>query len=321
MKILPPSLCQLRLGRAAVLLLVSSLIFANCRQKEAAPAAEPQSQEPGNIVALTAANLEHLKLKTEVAKRGQLEMKLQVAGRVSANANKTAQVVSTLEGQLIRLNYDLNAPVKAGDVVALVQTPELLGKPLEVKAPIDGVIIERKSTAGESITKDTPLYVISDPTDLWVLADVKERDIGQLKVGQEAVFSVLSYPGETFHGKVSLIGSSVALQSRTLEVRIETRNGEGKLKAGMFADVEITTNVLSGVLLIPDSAVQTIGEDSVVFVPRPQNKFEKRSVQLGAGQGAIVQVLGGLQEGEKVVTDGSFILKSEMLKGEIGEKD
>ena len=92
--------------------------------------------------------------------------------------NKTAKVVSTLEGRLIKLNYDLNDRVKAGDVLALVQTPELLGKPLEVKAPIDGVITERKSTAGESIAKDTEIYMISDPADLWVLAEIKERDIG-----------------------------------------------------------------------------------------------------------------------------------------------
>ena len=93
-----------------------------------------------------------------------------------------------MEGRLTKLNFDLNDRVKAGDVLALVQTPELLGKPLEVKAPIDGVIIERKSTAGELVGKETQIYTISDPTDLWVMAEMKERDIGAVKVGQDASF-------------------------------------------------------------------------------------------------------------------------------------
>lgn len=307
--------------RDAVVFLAALASISSCFKKEAAPAAAAEPKPPENIVMLSAANLANMQIKVEIAKLGNLETKLAVAGRVSENANKTAKVVSTMEGRLIKLNSDLTDRVQADEIIALVQTPELLGKLLEVKAPIDGVVTERKSTAGESITKDTPLYVISDPTNLWVLAEIKERDIGQVKAGQEAVFSVLSYPGEKFRGRVALIGSSLDQQSRTLEVRLETRNEEGKLKPGMFADVEITTTAVIGALLISDAAVQKMGEAQVVFVPLGQNKFEKRVVKFGAREGADVQVLSGLKEGEKVVTEGSFILKSQMLKGEMGEKD
>jgi membrane fusion protein, heavy metal efflux system len=219
------------------------------------------------------------------------------------------------------VNVDLNDAVKAGDVLALVQTPELLGKPLELKAPIDGVIVDRKSTVGELVGKDKEIFTISDPTDLWVIADIKERDIGAVKVGQDAVFTVLAYPGDTFRGKVARIGNSVEPESRTLEVRIETRNDDGRLKAGMFTDVEITTSVARDVVVIPDAAVQRIDEDQVVFIPLDANRFEKRVVKLGAAQGAELQVLSGVKPGEKVVTAGSFILKSQLLKGEIGEKE
>ena len=270
-----------------------------------------------NIVTLTRANLAHVEIKTEVAKLGNLETTLKTAGRVSENMNKTAKVVSTLEGRLIKLNYDLNDRVKAGDVLALVQTPELLGKALEVKSPIDGVITERKSTAGELLSKETQIYTVSEPADLWVLAEIKERDIGAVKVGQDTVFTVLAYPGEQFHGKVVRVGNRVEEGSRTLEVRIEVSNADGRLKPGMFADVEIVTTVQENVLLISDAAMQTDADNQIVFVALDGNKFEKRIVKIGMDQRGLVQILQGVKPGEKVVTDGSFILKSEMLKGEM----
>ena len=294
------------------------LPLAACTKKEpAAEKKEAAEKKDDNIVTLTKENLEHVQIKTEEAALGSLENTLKAAGRVSENLNKTAKVMSTLEGRLTKLNHDLNDKVKAGDVLALVQTPELLGKALEVKSPIDGVITDRKSTAGELVTKDTQIYTISDPTDLWVLAEIKERDIAAVKNGQDASFSVLAYPEETFRGKVVRIGNRVEDQSRTVETRIEVNNADGRLKPGMFADVEIVTTVTEGALVISDKALQTNGEEAIVFVALDAMKFEKRVVKLGMEQHGRVQVLEGVKAGEKIVTDGSFILKSEMLKSEM----
>jgi len=242
---------------------------------------------------------------------------LKAPGRVSANANKTARVSSTLEGRLVTLHVDLNDRVKRGDVLALVEAPELLGKQLELKAPINGVIVERKSTAGEQVDKTKEIFTISDPTQLWVIAEIKERDAGAMRVGQEATFSVLSYPGEQFHGKIVRVGNEIERESRTLEARIEVDNGEGRLKPGMFADVEITTDVLRDALIISDAALQTEEDNQIVFVALDTNKFQKRVVKLGLEHQGRVQILEGVKKGERVVTDGSFILKSEMLKGEM----
>ena len=307
--------------RALGLALCAGLAFlplAACTKKEAAgEKKEAAEKKDDNIVTLTKENLEHVQIKTEEAALGSLENTLKAAARVSENLNKTAKVMSTLEGRLTKLNYDLNDKVKEGQVLALVQTPELLGKALEVKSPIDGVITDRKSTAGELVTKDTQIYIISDPTDLWVLAEIKERDIAAVKNGQDASFTVLAYPEETFRGKVVRIGNRVEDQSRTVETRIEVNNADGRLKPGMFADVEIVTTVTEGVLVISDKALQTNGEEVIVFVALDATKFEKRVVKLGMEQHGRVQVLEGVKAGEKVVTDGSFILKSEMLKSEM----
>lgn len=295
--------------------------LAGCGKKaEPVAEAKPEAKHDENIVTLTAENLKHIALKTEPATASSLGMTLKAAGRISANLNKTAKVTSTFEGRLTKLNFDLNDRVTAGQVMALVESPELLGKQLEIKAPIDGVIIERKGTTGELVDKAKEIYTISDPTQLWAIAEVKERDIAAVKVGQDATFAALAYPDEKFHGKVILIGNQVESGSRTIEVRIGVDNADGRLKPGMFADVEIVTTILDNVLLIPDSALQTDGDDQIVFVALDGNKFEKRVVKLGLEQSGRVQILDGVKAGENIVTEGSFILKSEMLKGQLGEE-
>ncbi len=305
-------------------LLITPLVaiaLNGCGQSERAEeAAEPEAAHDENVVTLTKANLEHVEIKTEPVKLGNLDTTLKAAGRVTENMNRTAKVASTLEGRLVKLNFDLNDRVKVGDVLALVQSPELLGKPLEIKALIDGVIIERKSTVGELVDKGSAIYTISDPTDLWVIAEVKERDIAAVKVGQDATFKVLAYPGREFRGRIVRLGNRIETDSRTLEVRIETRNAGGELKAGMFADVEITTTILKDAIVIPDTALQRDGDAQIAFLAIGENRYEKRGVTPGLEQRGRVQVLEGLKVGEEVVTEGSFILKSELLKGELGEE-
>jgi cobalt-zinc-cadmium efflux system membrane fusion protein len=297
----------------------AATLLAGCGKNETNEKSDAKKHEE-NVVTLTKEQLEHVEIKTEPVALGSIETTLKAAGRVSENLNRTAKIASTLEGRLIKLNVDLNDKVKAGEVLCLVQTPELLGKPLELKAPIDGVIIDRKSAPGELVGKDKEIYTISDPTDLWAIAEVKERDIGAVKVGQDASFSVLAYPGETFHGKIVRIGNEVETESRTVEARIEVNNADGRLKPGMFADVEIVTTVLADVMVIPDSTLQTDEDNQIVFVALDGNKFQKRAVKLGMEQRGHAQVLEGLKVGEEIVTEGSFILKSELLKGELGEE-
>ncbi len=294
-----------------------AVALVGCGKKEAAVEAPPEAAHELNIVTLTKENLEHTTLNLEPAISGSLGMTLKAAGRVSANLNQTAKITPTLEGRLVKLNFDLNDRVKVGDVLALVESPELLGKQLELKAPIDGVIIERTATIGELLVKGKAVFTVSDPTQLWVIAEIKERDIAAVKAGQAAAFTILSYAQEKFHGQVVLVGNQVEAGSRTLEVRIAVDNTDGRLKPGMFADVEIVTTMLDNVLLIPDAALQTEGENQIVFVALDGNKFEKRVVKLGLERDGRVQVLEGVKADEKVVTTGSFILKSELLKSEM----
>jgi len=301
-----------------------TVAFVGCGKTESAPEttsdAAPETKHGGNIVTLTKENLQYVDIKTDTAQMGNLGMTLKAVGRISANLNKTARITPTLEGRVTRLNFDVTDPVKAGEVMGWVESPELLGKPLELKAPIDGVVIERNVTAGELVDRGKAVYTVSVLEQLWVIAEVKERDIAAVKLDQDVTFTTLAYPDEKFHGKVILIGNQVEPGPRTLEVRIAVDNSDGRLKPGMFADVEIVTTVLDNVLLISDSALQTDDDKEIVFVALGDNNFEKRMVKLGREQSGRVQVVEGIKAGEKIVTDGSFILKSEMLKDQLGEE-
>jgi cobalt-zinc-cadmium efflux system membrane fusion protein len=302
----------------AIVSLVLCTALSGCGRKHEEE--KPNAKVDENIVTLTKANLEHVEIKTEPVARGTLSTTLRAPGRVSANLNKTAKVVATLEGRVSKLNFDINDRVKGGDILGTVEAPELIGKQLVLNAPIVGVVMERKVAAGELVDKSKELFTISDPAQLWVIAEVKERDAGSLRVGQEATFEVLSYPGERFHGNIVRLGSEIEMESRTLEARIEVDNSDGRLKPGMFADIEITTDVLQDALVISDAALQAEEDKQIVFVALDANRFQKRVLELGLEHGGKVQILRGLKEGEKVVTEGSFILKSEMLKGELGEE-
>jgi len=292
-----------------------------CSKKpEPAEETKTAAEHETGVVILTPENLKHVDIQVETVSLGKLEATLKAAGRVTENMGRTAHVASPLEGRLEKLFFDLGDSVVPGDLLAVVQTPELLGKPLEIKSPLAGIVMERKATPGELVDKATMIYTISDPSDLWVIAEIKESDIAAVKIDQLAAFGVLAYPGEIFTGRVVRLGNQVESESRTLEVRIAVDNQDARLKPGMFADVEISTTVMDGVLTISDASLQTDEEEQVVFVKRDDGSFEKRSVKLGLEQRGRVQILDGVREGEAVVTEGSFILKSELLKGELGEE-
>ncbi len=300
-------------------ILILSIAVAGCtKPQNVTPEAKPAGHS--DTVKLSEESLKLVAIETVPVTRGDLPMTIRSAGRVGFNQNQTAKVTSTFEGRIAKMTHDIGAQVQVGDVMALVDSPELLNKPLELKAPIAGQVIERHGTVGEAVDKAKELYTISDLKNVWGIAEIKEKDIAVVRVGQQAILRVLAYPQETFTGKIVLIGHEVEEKTRTVEARIEVDNTSGKLKPGMFADVEIVTSVLENVLAIPDDALQTLEDQQVVFVAGNPNEFTKRVVKVGREQNGRAEVLDGIKEGERVVTKGSFVLKAELLKGELGEE-
>ncbi len=193
---------------------------------------------------------------------------------------------------------------------------------VSLRAPLSGVVTERKFNAGAGVEAATPIFLISNLGTVYVIANVPEANMSKLFVGSNA--EITSPAIGTVNGRVSYIDPQLDETTRTGRVRIEVPNRNGKLRAGMFADVGFYTgtNAATGQeLVVSSDAVQRTGDKTVVFVPREDEPgaFEVREIEVGADINGYTKVLEGLKLGEKVVTKGSFTLKTQLEKGAMGE--
>lgn len=198
-----------------------------------------------------------------------------------------------------------------------------------IRAAIDGQVIRRDATLGELVAPErAALLVLADTTSVWVIAEVSEAKLKDLATGAPAKVTIAALPGETFDGSVSFISPELDEATRTVRVRIVVKNDTGRLRPGMFAQVQITAGAAPSAeatgaapatrqaLAVPEAAVQSVGGQTVVFVPmadKPET-FLKRVVTLEPPVGEMWPVRYGLFEGEPIVTASSFILKAELGK-------
>ena len=189
-----------------------------------------------------------------------------------------------------------------------------------IYAPFGGTVIEKKIVEGMFVNLGAPLFDIADLSMLWNLAELYETDVAAVRVGQQAILRLQSYPNETFKGRVAFIYPVVNSESRTVKVRIETPNPHGRLRPAMYTETLFSLDAGKG-LTVPEDAILITGKQSIVWVQTQgeANKFEARHVTTGAKFDGKVQILSGLSEGEKVVASGGFLLDSErQLRGGTG---
>lgn len=184
---------------------------------------------------------------------------------------------------------------------------------VSLRAPFTGEVIERNATIGEVIDPNKMLFTVADLSTVWVRADFPEQQAGRLKTGLTIEVRVSAYPDTMFHGTITYVGAMIDPTTRTVTARAEVSNPEGRLRHEMFADVTLVTDEQS-VLSVPRSAMQQVGSRTVAFVVRGPRRFESREVTLGQASIEYIQVITGLNSGDEVVTQGSYALKSELLR-------
>jgi membrane fusion protein, heavy metal efflux system len=191
-----------------------------------------------------------------------------------------------------------------------------------LRSPLGGVVIERAGRQGQMAEPSQPLFRIGDLRVLWLTVHAFERDAVRIHAGAKAKIVFAALPGQTFTGKVALVGEQVDLDSRTVPVRIEVRNERGTLRPGMSATAFLTAgNGTSKLLAVPAASLQRTGERWVVFVPRSEDEFEIRTVGRGRDLGGEVEIVSGLKIGETVVVDGAFLLKAQVERSQGGEHE
>ena len=194
---------------------------------------------------------------------------------------------------------------------------------INVRAPVAGTVTARLVNAGAGIEAGTPLFTIGNLATVWIIANVPEAQIGRVHVGTAVEVTV---GNEILSGLVSYIDPNLNEDTRTARVRIEISNPAERLKAGMFVQVSFqasSSETSDQELVVKSEALQRMGERTIVFLPQDDEPgtFEIRDVQAGAQTNGYTRILSGLQVGEKVVTKGSFTLKTQMMKGELGDHD
>ena len=183
-----------------------------------------------------------------------------------------------------------------------------------VTAPFDGTVIEKNVTPGQLVETQTALFKIANLETVWVIGNIYEKDMTRVKVGQMASVTVQSYPDRRFAGKVAWVSDVVEEQTRTLRIRVEVDNREGLLRPGTFARIALQVASKDGVIAIAPAAIQRQGGEMVVFVDEGEGRFTRREVTLGIRTPEQVEIVWGLDPGERVVVEGSFLLKSELEK-------
>ncbi len=194
------------------------------------------------------------------------------------------------------------------------------GSSIALASPIDGVVVERAVTLGQMIDPAVTTFVIMDLRQVWIQVDVYERDLSQIVIGAKVEARVKAWADRVFAGTIESIGAVVDGRSRTIKVRVVLDNADGALKPGMFANVKLagSTGEAREGLFVPAAAVQRDGDTSIVFVPVGENQFQLRPIEIGVRTTDWVEVIRGLAAGERVVTTGSFQLKSEARRDSFG---
>jgi len=197
------------------------------------------------------------------------------------------------------------------------------GQPLSyfpLAAPHAGTVIERHLTRGELVTPEDKPFTVADLTTVWILLDIYEKDLARVSVGAEVRIMVDAYPGETFTGRVAYFSNLLNPDTRTVEARVEVGNPKQRLRPGMFARAALAIPSSEGqeVLVVPQEAIQQVKAEPVTFVEERPGTYAVRHLTLGTKVDRDVEVRSGLTEGERVVTNGSFYLKSILLAEEMG---
>jgi cobalt-zinc-cadmium efflux system membrane fusion protein len=223
-----------------------------------------------------------------------------------AKATAESSVAGTRSALTAARRHLLILGLKQSDIDALKNKPD---SPVlfSLTSPITGIVVERNATIGATVGSDANVFKIIDLSRVWIDANVFEKDLERVRRGQEVKVLVTAFPESTFSGRVILINSVVDPETRSVKVRTEVPNPDGRLKPDMFANVSIITDLHRTAISIPQSAVLNDGGKTVVFVAEGSG-YKKRQVTAGIQSNDRVEIIDGLNAGDKVVVKGNYLL-------------
>jgi RND family efflux transporter MFP subunit len=209
--------------------------------------------------------------------------------------------------------------VRDHQIEALLRDKKIM-KTMHIHSPGRGFVVKRNVNHGSFIKPGMNLYTLADLTNIWVLADIYEYELPWIRLGQTVSMTLSYFPGRSFEGKVTFINPVVDPKTRTIQVRMEFDNPDWELKPDMYANVMIQSPIEIEALAVPEEAVIRSGLDNRVVVQNAKGQFSSEKVTLGAQAEGYIQVVEGLEAGDKIVTSSNFLIDSESnLKEALGK--
>ena len=231
-------------------------------------------------------------------------VKVQVDYRIAVNASGNRDE----KGSLQRL-HNLQLPQAVIDELKRTREPVIS---VDWPSPVSGVVMQKKAIEGMMMKAGDEMLRLADLSSIWVVADVAEQDLAQVRIGSKAEVTFRAFPNEAFDGRVSFILHELEMATRTAKVRVEVANPDHRIKHEMFADVEI--NAGDGEperLSVPVSALIDSGNRQVVIVDRGEGRFEPRPVKVGLRGDGYVEIASGIKAGDSVVVAANFLIDAE----------
>lgn len=389
-----PVTASLRALELLSVLLVAAL-SVHCARKSPDPKTEAPKGPPR--VSLTAAAVSSAGIRVETVGLKAIDETLSLSGTLSYDENKVSRVAPRVGGHVVRILADFGEPVRAGQPLAEIDSPELgealalwrkarsvysvrqqdverakklhSGKAISqgeflsregefriakaefdsadsrlhllglshadfaaltsrdevssrfpLRSPIAGRVVDRQINPGEVVETGKILFTVGDIENLWLLAQLYEKDLSRVHAGQDVEVSTDAFPNEDFKGTIDYVGDQVDTGTRTVRVRSVIRNPVRKLKPGMFVEARISVASQEPVIAVSQGAIQDIDKTPTVFVEISPNVFELRPVEIGRSGNTAIEVKKGLRSGERVVSEGSLTLKAELQKSELAEE-
>lgn len=269
---------------------------------------------------------EHEESKTEIAPEhakqagiiiskaqgGTIEQTISLTGQIIFNSNLSADVKARFTGAVRSVKAELAQEVKKGQVLATVESNESL-QVFNVTAPISGTILKRNTNIG-NLTGDEPLFTIVDLSKVWGKFHIFPKNINQIKEGQTITVHTLDDREQKSKSNIKMLLPTADALSQTYVVIAELDNHDRDWKPGMIVEGDVSISQDNVSILVPQTAIQTIENQTVVFVVENGHDYEIRPVETGKSDRTNIQILTGLKEGENYVSHGSFIVKADILK-------
>lgn len=310
------------LGGLGVILLVAAVLVAR------AAAVEPEGGHGGEEPAahddhghddhaeasrFRVEDFEHRGVRVTAAAAGTIDIGVDLPGEVRPNGDRLAHLAPRFPGLVREVRKRAGDPVRAGEVIAIVESETLAV--FELKAAFDGIVVDRHVAPGEAVSRDMPAFIVADLSTVWVDVHVYQAALPGLRVGQP-VHIAAPAGGPEAEGQVSYIAPIVDQATRTASARVVLPNPEGSWRPGLFVTVTIL-NPIAAAVVVPRNAVHDFEGAPVVFVAAGEH-FEPRRVTVGRTGRTTAEITSGLVAGERFADAGSFLVKAELGKGAAG---